>query len=81
MLCENDELSPNSSAPVNVVFEASTQTPTSEECASPLFTPKGYCLKTAEHSSNALSNIQKMKYQGQVCIFYYFVKIKKFLRV
>ncbi|CAH1380709.1 kelch-like protein 17 [Tenebrio molitor] len=67
MNCDNEELSPTSAPPVNVVFEASTQTPTNEDCESPLFTQKGYCLKTAEHSHNALSNIQKMKHQGQLC--------------
>jgi hypothetical protein len=66
MNCDNEELSPTSAPTVNVVFEASTQTPTNEDCESPLFTQKGYCLKTAEHSHNALSNIQKMKHQGQV---------------
>ena len=70
MSCENEELplpSPTTAQAINVVFEASTQTPTNEDCESPLFTPKGYCLRTAEHSSSALSNIQKMKQQGQVC--------------
>ncbi|EFA04963.1 kelch-like protein 17 isoform X1 [Tribolium castaneum] len=66
MSCDNDEASRGCSPP-NVVFEASTQTPTNEDCESPLFTPKGYCLKTVEHSSLALGNIQKMKQQGQLC--------------
>lgn len=51
---------------VNLVFEASTQTPTNEECASPLFSPKGYHLKTTEHPIHALGNIQKMRHQGEV---------------
>lgn len=58
----NDTLSTNP----NVVFEASTQTPTAETCESPLFSPKGYCLKTNGHSYTALNNIHKMKQHGQV---------------
>ncbi|GJQ83409.1 hypothetical protein Trydic_g14191 [Trypoxylus dichotomus] len=51
----------------NVVFEASTQTPTNEHCDSPLFTPRGYCLRTNDHSNHALMNIYKMKQHGQLC--------------
>lgn len=51
----------------NVVFEVSTQTPTTETCeSSPLFSQKGYCLKTDGHSFTALNNIHKMKQHGQV---------------
>lgn len=52
----------------SVVFEASTQTPTNETCDSPLFTQKGYCLNTKDHSVLALGNIYKMKEHGQVHI-------------
>lgn len=51
---------------VGVVFEAATQTPTNEQCNSPLFTQKGYCLKTTGHSNQALNNIQKMRQHDQV---------------
>lgn len=53
----------------NILFEASTQTPTNEQCDSPLFTHKGYCLKTTGHSTHALTNIYKMKQHGQVSWF------------
>ncbi|CAH0549759.1 unnamed protein product [Brassicogethes aeneus] len=49
----------------SIVFEASTQTPTNEVCDSPLFTQKGYCLNTKDHSTLALNNIQKMREHGQ----------------
>lgn len=49
-----------------IVFEAATQTPTGEQCDSPLFTQRGYCLKTAGHSSSALTNIHKMRQNDQV---------------
>lgn len=50
----------------SVVFEAATQTPTSEQCDSPLFTQKGYCLQTTGHSCHALTNIHKMRQHDQV---------------
>lgn len=50
----------------SIVFEAATQTPTSEGLDSPLFTNKGYCLKTSGHSVQALGNIQRMRQHGQV---------------
>ncbi|KAF5283994.1 hypothetical protein FQR65_LT13628 [Abscondita terminalis] len=51
-----------------VVFEASTQTPTSENCDSPLVSPKGnFSLTTSDHSNNALTNIYKMRQHGQLC--------------
>lgn len=58
--------SSESTVSTNILFEASTQTPTNEHCDSPLFTPKGYCLKTNDHSNHALTNIYKMKQLGQV---------------
>lgn len=60
------ETSSTSGASTGVVFEAATQTPTSEHCDSPLFTQKGYCLKTTGHSNNALTNIQRMRQHDQV---------------
>lgn len=53
----------------NVVFEVSTQTPTTEMRESPLFTQRGYCLKTNGHSHTALNNIHKMKQHGHVIYF------------
>lgn len=52
----------------SIVFEASTQTPTNEICDSPLFTQKGYCLKTTGHSYQALTNIHRMRQHGQVLL-------------
>lgn len=70
MNCEcNDIKESSTSTNPNVVFEASTQTPTTETCESPLFSPKGYCLKTDGHSHTALNNIHKMKQHGQVSIY------------
>lgn len=69
MLSEVEESRGEASAPTSVVFEASTQTPTSEHCDSPMFTQKGYCLKTSGHSHLALSNIHKMRQHGQVLKF------------
>lgn len=53
-------------SPSSVLFEASTQTPTDEQCDSPLFTQKGYVLKTNNHSTTALVNIHKMRQNEQV---------------
>lgn len=55
----------------SVVFEASTQTPTNETCDSLLYTQKGYCLKTSGHSYHALTNIHRMRQNGQVSTFSY----------
>lgn len=55
-----------SSSTNNIVFEAATQTPTSEQCDSPMFSQRGYCLRTSGHSSNALVNIHKMRQNDQV---------------
>lgn len=52
----------------SIVFEAWTQTPTNETCDSILYTQKGYCLKTSGHSYHALTNILRMKQNGQVCM-------------
>ncbi|XP_065168992.1 kelch-like protein 17 [Atheta coriaria] len=54
-------------SPSSVLFEASTQTPTDEQCDSPLFTQKGYVLKTNNHSTTALVNIHKMRQNEQLC--------------
>lgn len=66
MKCDCDDAQEPSTSSTNVVFEASTQTPTTETCDSPLFSQQGYCLKTDGHSNNALNNIHKMKQHGQV---------------
>lgn len=59
--------SASSTSTTGIVFEASTQTPTSENCDSPLITQKGhYSLTTSDHSNNALTNIYKMRQHGQV---------------
>ena len=68
MNCELNVSPPQTSVTAGTLFEASTQTPTSEQCDSPLFTEKGYCLKTAGHSNSALRNMYKMKQNGQVRI-------------
>ncbi|XP_066257660.1 kelch-like protein 17 [Euwallacea similis] len=62
----------------SIVFEASTQTPTSEGFDSPLFTNKGYCLKTTGHSTHALGNIQRMRQHGQLCDVVLKIGIEKF---
>nr|CAH7766918.1 unnamed protein product [Callosobruchus chinensis] len=62
----------------SVVFEASTQTPTNETCNSPLFSQKGYSLKTSGHSHHALTNIQKMRQSGQLCDITLKVGLEKF---
>nr|CAI5856197.1 unnamed protein product [Callosobruchus analis] len=62
----------------SVVFEASTQTPTNETCDSPLFSQKGYSLKTSGHSLHALTNIQKMRQSGQLCDITLKVGLEKF---
>ncbi|KAK4877917.1 hypothetical protein RN001_010423 [Aquatica leii] len=66
---EELQLPTTSTTPTSsVVFEASTQTPTSENCDSPLVSPKGnYSLTTSDHSNNALTNIYKMRQHGQLC--------------
>lgn len=67
MSCEEEVTEEcSSSNGTNVVFEASTQTPTNEVCDSPLLTQKGYCFKTAGHSNQALTNIHRMREHGQV---------------
>ncbi|XP_044764254.1 kelch-like protein 17 [Coccinella septempunctata] len=62
----------------SVVFEASTQTPTNEQCDSPFFTQKGYCLNTADHSNHALNNIQRMRQHGQLCDITLRIGVEKF---
>lgn len=72
MSCEAEELEEKATASApssntnSIVFEASTQTPTNEQCDSPLFSQKGYCLKTSGHSNSALINIHKMRQNDQV---------------
>lgn len=66
MKCDCDDIQEASISSTNVVFEASTQTPTTETCDSPLFSQQRYCLKTDGHSYNALNNIHKMQQHGQV---------------
>lgn len=72
MSCEAEEVvekttsSPPAPNTNNIVFEAATQTPTSEQCDSPMFSQRGYCLKTSGHSNNALINIHKMRHNDQV---------------
>lgn len=67
MSCELEDVQGTSgNTSTNIASEASTQTPTNEQCDSPMFTQKGHCLKTNGHSNLALSNIQKMRQHGQV---------------
>ncbi|XP_056633615.1 kelch-like protein 17 isoform X1 [Diorhabda sublineata] len=73
---DTSEESPQASS--NIVFEAATQTPTNELCDSPLFTQKGYCLKTSGHSVQALTNIHKMKQHGQLCDITLKIGLEKF---
>ncbi|XP_030759639.1 kelch-like protein 17 isoform X1 [Sitophilus oryzae] len=70
--------SPGQATGSSIVFEASTQTPTSEGLDSPLFTNKGYCLKTTGHSAQALGNIQRMRLHGQLCDVVLKIGIEKF---
>lgn len=63
---DSDPTEENTQSASNIVFEASTQTPTNEPCDSPMFTQKGYCLKTNGHSVQALTNMQRMRQHGQV---------------
>lgn len=65
---EPEGVEEKASPTTSIVFEASTQTPTNEVCDSPLFTQKGYCLKTTGHSHQALTNIHKMRQHGQVLV-------------
>nr|XP_023017040.1 kelch-like protein 28 [Leptinotarsa decemlineata] len=62
-----DTIEKRSSPVASIVFEASTQTPTNEIYDSPLFTTKGYCLKSSGHSNQALTNIHRMRQHGQLC--------------
>lgn len=72
MSCEAEEVEEKTTPPTpatnnnNIVFEAATQTPTNEQCDSPMFSQRGYCLKTSGHSNNALINIHKMRQNDQV---------------
>ncbi|XP_050302489.1 kelch-like protein 17 [Anthonomus grandis grandis] len=62
----------------SIVFEASTQTPTSEALDSPLFSTKGYSLRNASHSVHTLGNIQRMRQHGQLCDVVLKIGIEKF---
>lgn len=55
----------------NVVFEASTQTPTNEECTSPIYSQKGHLHKSSNHCENALTNIHKMRQTQQVTFIFH----------
>lgn len=78
----------DSTQPQNVVFEASTQTPTNEESDSPVFAQKGQLHKSVNHCETALTNIYKMRQNRQVIcslnihicvsIFSYFDTFKRY---
>lgn len=65
----------------SIVFEASTQTPTTEVLDEPIFTSKACSLKKSGHSVSALENIHRMRQHGQVTKVHSLARVSCFFLV